>query len=200
MADASVPVREPVSVSTVDNPETNNIADGFVDKMGRTWMHERLTIWHDSLSPSVEVQYVHGLQQLAAQSPLNGWSLCAGTGLTHLFLNAYSHFLKDRYNVLIEFNGALYCEHDPGKQAWLCSQMPELHSGDAILVSKLNELAADAVMDARVDVKDPAAKPRLLPRAFVLDIGVPCVSRTPLNCNAAKNIGCVARRDTSLVA
>ena len=109
-----------------------------------------------------------------------------------LFVN-YSEVLEGFYEISVAFPGVLFCERNKEKAKWLLSQVASLRNGDAVLVEELSMLANDTCIDTATVDRDGHHPVALTPHGLVLEIGVPCISRTPLSCNMGKNLGCVER-------
>ena len=76
--------------------------------------------------------------------------------------------------------GAVYAEHHKEKQQHLLH-----HCAPTVLCNKCEDLDYDSAYDIKSQQR------RLLPACFFMDAGVPCVSRTPLSCQAKENVNCV---------
>ena len=98
----------------------------------------------DSLT---ELEYGFAMKQLEQFSPMPLWSLCAGCGGGHRFLEALKEVLRGVYNCNLDFPAKLFCEHDKSKQDWLMQQMDALRDGSAVLVGELKSLASDTCED-----------------------------------------------------
>ncbi len=153
-------------------------------------MPERLNLvelvgeWHNQMSPEIEMEFLHAIRNLERLSPIPRWSLCAGCGVGRLFFDALSEVWLKRYEVRVEFRGALYCEINPKKQQFLCTHHPV-----SFLVSDMKELAKDTA--ANLNSQQDGQDEEVLPYVLALDCGVTCVSRTPLSGSAQSNMNCV---------
>ena len=94
--------------------------------------------------------------------------------------------LKDIYSIDLNFSTELYAEIKPAKQFHLRTQFEP-----GMLISDINHLLGDTASNV---AKDGETETVVLPPVFELDVGVPCVSRTPLSKHAARNVGCVQDR------
>ncbi len=66
-------------------------------------MEEAIAQWHRALPKEAELMYLNGISRLKAWSPLQRWSLCAGSGLASRFYKALSNVLAGRYLQLAHF-------------------------------------------------------------------------------------------------
>ena len=150
-------------------------------------MHEALVMWHDALSPEVEVEYLGGMRRLAAQLEgrcFSKWSLFAGTGLSSRFMMVLSEVLFHRYGLVLKCDNSLYCENHEDKQEFIRQQHQP-----RVLVDNVASLAHDVVKN--IASSSSSAERELLPFVVGMDAGIPCTSRTPLSSNASANLNCV---------
>ena len=57
--------------------------------------------WHEAMSPAVEVEYVQGIRNLQAISPIPRWSLYAGSGAAKIYLDALVWVWDKKYDIKV---------------------------------------------------------------------------------------------------
>ena len=140
---------------------------------------------HADLPPSLELEYVHALKRVEVfldGQPLRKWSLFAGSGLSAKVMPVLSLFYADKYCVSLNCITDVFAENNQKKQDSLIEQHPSVD----ICVSEVAHLKGVLAQNKKTGI------PRtLLPPVGLMDIGVPCTSRTSLSSKCAQNIDCV---------
>eukprot|EP00959_Pyramimonas_sp_CCMP1952_P277139 5793590-Pyramimonas_sp.AAC.1 len=122
-------------------------------------------------------------QPPSASCLLDRTSLCATPSAPQRCRDMTSMLWGDIYGIKLSCYDGLFCEMKQPKQHHLRAQFaPE------ILLAVFSDLADDTAMSVR---RGPEMAEQVLsPPVFVLDAGVPCVSRAPLNSKYMANINC----------
>ena len=154
----------------------------------KTYAMDLLAAAHSELPPAFVVEYVHSLRRLAAElgdEPLTRWGLFAGGGIAGKVNADISTFLRHEYAIDIRIPSEVMAEKEAEKLEFI-----QIHHDD------LRVLSADvAGLVGCTCCNILTGNPRhVLPDCWLLDGGIPCVSRTSVNMNCAKNIDCVQRK------
>ena len=146
-------------------------------------MDELVALWHSQLSSETVVALVKGLKRIVhthgVKLPIA--TVFSGTDVIVKILDSFSRYWKSVYAISVEFICPITCEDNPVKHHSLLSKC------------KVECMVPDAKNLASITVIDSVeGKTSIVPWLFGVVAGFPCTSRTPLNSNAKKNVGCVA--------
>jgi hypothetical protein len=149
-------------------------------------MEAMILKWHMQMSQEVELEYIASIRPLELISPIPRWQLFVGCGLSARFWHSVTAVWLELYGVKVAFADELMCERDPDKQAFLKEQFKP-----AFLIDNVEMLDKDLVANLMVHPIGDSQVDQLLPFVRAIDVGVPCVSRTPMSSSRKQNVNCV---------
>jgi site-specific DNA-cytosine methylase len=110
---------------------------------------------------------------------------CSGSDIVMKFYESFHTYCLGNFGNTFDATQAFACEKDQSKQAFLMSTFPSTRS----LFNTIAELSQPSAMNVVTQTRI------VIPWSWINITGIPCTSRTRLNCHSKANKGCVERGD-----
>ena len=145
------------------------------------------SLWrmHEEMSPEVEMEFVQGLRAVAEACAGSGGQVerasgCSGCSIASKVRQMLEAIWESRYGIVLKYVDVVAAELNEDKRRFIMKQ------------HRLPFIAKD-VQDLTKSVcrNTVTGEDELVPFFRALDTGIPCVSRSPANCHASQNVGCV---------
>lgn len=149
-------------------------------------LEEAIRSWHTVLDPKLVRMLHSSLNRLLTENQA-GWSLtiataCSGTDIAVKTLQAILNFWEDEFQIQIPMAQVFSCERDVEKQLFLQAEFPECEA-----------IFGDTAVLSQTRAPTVAGDVAIVKHASIYVAGFTCTSRSKLNVNRARNIGCVQK-------
>ena len=150
-----------------------------------TPLEQSLWRMHEGMTPEVEMEFVEGLRAVAEACAGSGGRVerasgCSGCSIAIKVRTKLEAIWESRYGIVLNSVDVVAAELNEDKRRFISTQ------------HRLPFIAKDVQYLAKnVCLNTVTGEDDLVPFFRALDTGIPCVSRSPANCHAGQNVGCV---------